>query len=157
MNTKELTRASVLIAIVYLSMAAFYFELYGTAIHMGNLVIVVISLTFKRKEAVVAASIGAMLFDLTTKYAMYAPFTFVSRLLLSYIVSLSKDKKIGVQVLYTIIGALVVTFIYFIAFFYFTKNFQSAFVMTVADLYQVAIAIVGVFVAVPIRNAFKSM
>lgn len=158
MSIKEITRTAILIAIVFVAMALFHFNLYGTAIHLGNLVIVVISLIFKRKEAVIASAVGATLFDLVNPaYVSYAPFTFVSRLILSYLVSLSKDKSKFTQVISAAVGSLLVSAIYLVSFLLYFETVDEAIVATITDLYQVVIAVAGVFIAVPVSRVFSKI
>ncbi len=155
MNIKQLTQTAVLTAIVTLSMLILNFSLFGSSLHLGSLVIVVISLIFPRKQALFASSIGATIFDLFTGYAIYAPFTFFARLLLSYIVSISKEKSITAQIVAALLGGFAVIAVYFLSYLIYTSSISTALSYSIADVIQLSLTVIGVFVAIPIKAAIK--
>ncbi len=157
MNVKELTRISVLCALIFVTMLLLNFNIFGSALHLGSLLIVVISLVFPRKEALIASSIAPTLFDLFTGYALYAPFTLVARFLLSYVVSLSKDKNIYSQVLFSLLGGIIVIAVYFISYLIFTDSFTLALYATIPDFLQLFLTLLGVFIAIPVKKALENL
>lgn len=156
MNTKNLIRTALLTAIVYVSMAILHVNLFNSALHLGSLVIVVISLIFPRKQAIYASSIGATLFDILSGYLIYAPFTFIARLLLSYIVSLSKDKKLSLQLIYSFIGGVVVILVYFVSYLLLLGGVKESLYASSADVIQLILTLLGVVVAIPIKKIIPS-
>lgn len=156
MKIKSLTRTSILASIVFVSMYLLNFTLFGSALHAGSLVIVVISLAFPRREAVIASALGATLFDLSGTFASYAPYTFIARLSLSYIVSLSKDKKIYFQFASAIVGSLVVCLVYFVSYLILIGGFEKSVIATIPDFLQLILAVVGVIVAQAVKRALTN-
>lgn len=154
MNTKNLVRTSILTAIVYVSMSLLHITLFNSALHLGSLVIVVISLIFPRKQAIYASSIGATLFDIFSGYLIYAPFTFIARLSLSYIVSLSKEKSILYQLIYSFAGGIVVIVIYFISYLIILGGFSESIYASSADFIQLLLTLLGVLITIPIKKVF---
>ncbi len=157
MNVKELTRTSVLCALIMVTMLLLNFTLFGSSLHLGSLLIVVISLIFPRKEAVIASSIGPALFDILAGYGAYAPFTFISRLILSYVVSLSKDKALKYQIIAALLGGIQVIIVYFISYLIFIDGVNEALAATIPDFLQLGLTVLGVFVAIPIKNVIKDI
>ncbi len=160
MKIKNLTRTSILIAIIYISMALLHITLFGSVLHLGSLVIVIVSLTFPKKESAIASAIGPTLFDILSGYAIYAPFTLVSRLALSLIVSSSKNKGLPFQIIAAIIGGTVVIAVYFISYLIFLPSINEALFASVPDIIQLILTVTGVFIAIPLRkvvsNAIKA-
>ncbi len=157
MNTKEITRTAILTAIIYLSMALLHVNIFGSALHLGSMMIVIVSLSFPRKEALIASSIAPTLFDLTSGYVAYAPFTFIARLLLSLIVSFAKNKELRVQIIAAIVGGVVVIIVYFISYLVFSEGLKASLAASVPDVIQLLLAVVGVFISVPIRKITKKL
>lgn len=157
MKTKDLVITGLLTAIVYVSMSLLHININNSALHLGSLVIVVISLVFERKQVLFASSVGATLFDLSTPYAIYAPFTFVARLLLSLVVSFAKEKSILIQIIAATTGGIIVIAIYFISNILILGNFEASVAAAIPDVIQLALTIAGVFIALPIKKAIKSL
>lgn len=149
-NVSKLTRTALLTALVFVAMAILHISLFNSALHLGSLIIVVISLVFPRKEAMFASSVGATLFDIFSGYAIYAPFTFVARLLLSYIVSTSKGKSIAIQLVSAFVGGVVVIIVYFISYLILIKGFEASIAASITDVIQLILTIAGVFIAQPL-------
>lgn len=157
MKTKDLVITGLLTAIVYVSMSLLHVTISNSALHLGSLVIVVISLIFDRKQALFASSVGAALFDLSTEFAIYAPFTFVARLLLSLVVSFAKEKSILIQIIAATTGGIIVIAVYFISNILILGNFEASVAAAIPDVIQLALTILGVFIALPIKKAIKSL
>ncbi|MFV0424178.1 MAG: ECF transporter S component [Bacilli bacterium] len=152
MKTNEIVRTGILTAIVFVSMSLLHVNIFNSSLHLGSLVIVIMSLTFKRKEAAFASSVGATLFDIFSGYLIYAPFTFVARLLLSLIVSYSKDKKIYLQVVYALVGGVIVIIIYFISYLLIIGGLETSLYASIPDVIQLILTILGVFIAIPLKK-----
>ncbi|MCR2033071.1 ECF transporter S component [Anaerofustis stercorihominis] len=81
----------------------------GGLIHLGGSVLVIATFLLMPVEAGLAGAIGMGLFDMLSPYAVWAPFTFVIRLIQGIVVSKLLLKKgisgvILAMVIYTIIG-----------------------------------------------------
>ncbi len=157
MNTKDLARTGVLTALVFVTMSLLHITIFGSELHLGSLVIVVISLSFDRKQALLASGIGAMLFDVFSGYLNYALFTLIARMLLSLIVSYSKDKSIITQVIHAVVGGFVVIGIYFISYLILIQGINESLAATIPDFIQLILTVLGVFVAIPVKNIVKKL
>lgn len=157
MNTRDLARTGVLTAIVFVTMSLLHVTIFGSELHLGSLVIVVISLSFDRKQAVLASGIGAMLFDVFAGYLNYAFFTLIARLLLSLIVSYAKDRSIPTQVIHAILGGLMVIAIYFVSYLILIEGISESMAATIPDFIQLILTVLGVFVAIPVRKIVKKL
>ncbi len=157
MKTKDLVITGLLTAIVFVSMSLLHININNSALHLGSLVIVVISLVFDRKQALFASSVGAAIFDLSTEFAIYAPFTFVARLLLSLVVSFTKEKSILIQIIAATTGGILVIAVYFISNLIIMGSVESSIAAAIPDVVQLALTVLGVFVAVPIKKVYKSL
>ncbi len=157
MEAKSLVRTSLLAALVFVSMALLNFSLFGSSLHLGSLVIVVISLIFPRKESAIASAMGPTIFDLLFGFTIYAPFTLISRLSLSLIVSYTKDKSILKQTLAALVGGIVVIVVYFISYLILLPSKTEALYATIPDIIQLALTVLGVYVAIPIKQAMTTL
>ncbi len=157
MKTKEIVRTGILTAIVFVSMALLHINLFGSALHLGSLIIVIISLNFNRKEALIASSVGATLFDLLSGYLLWAPFTFIARLLLSLIVSLSKEKSLASQIIYSIFGGCMVISVYFVSYLILLDGVSESLYASIPDVIQLILTVAGVFISIPVRKVLKKL
>ncbi len=145
-TTRELARTAILTAIVFVSMYVTKIEVVKSVMHIGSLAIVVISLTFSRKEAVFASAIGASIFDLVSGFVIFIPFTFVARGLLSLIVSYVKEKSLVMQLIAAFVGGVLTILIYYVANLILYSN-KEALIAVLPDVVQLGLGIVGVYVA----------
>ena len=86
-RTKNLVLTALLIAIVFI---ATYFRVPlapdGGLVHLGSVVLFVVSVVFGRRMGAVTGAVGMALFNLSTEWAVWAPFTFVIRITMGYII-----------------------------------------------------------------------
>lgn len=93
-NNKKVVLYGLFIALVYV--ATRFINIPGPTpgglFHLGNVMIFTIAIVFGKKAGAVSGGIGMALFDLTSPYAIWAPFTLVIRLAMGYIIGLSAEK-----------------------------------------------------------------
>jgi uncharacterized membrane protein len=86
----DLTLNGLLIALVFVFTMFIQIRLpisvNGGLIHLGNIPLVVAAIVFGRKKGAAAGAFGMALFDLLSGWALWAPFTFVVRGLMGYII-----------------------------------------------------------------------
>lgn len=155
MKTIQITRTAILTALVAITMALINFTIFQSSLHLGSLLIVVISLSFPKKEALFASSVGPTIFDIVSGWGLYAPFTFIARFALSYIVCLAKEKNLVTQVIAALFGGIIVIGVYFIANMIFLGSLSASLTATIPDVLQLVLTVAGVFIAIPIKNIVK--
>ncbi len=87
-NIGEITLSAILIAIVFLTTKLINIQLggsSGTLVHVGTAALWVAAFIFGKKQGAIAGGFGMGLFDLLSPYAIWAPFTFVIRVVMGYL------------------------------------------------------------------------
>jgi uncharacterized membrane protein len=86
----------------------------GGLFHLGNVMAFAIAIVFGKKAGAVSGALGMALFDLTSPFAVWAPFTFVIRFAMGYVIGymayVSTDGKLRTA-LFTFLGILIATII----------------------------------------------
>ena len=89
-NTKDLVETALLIALVYIATRFINIRLpiaaSGGLVHLGNTMLFIAAIVFGPKKGAAAGAFGMGLFDLLSEWAMWAPFTFVVRGIMGYII-----------------------------------------------------------------------
>lgn len=88
-TTSELTLLALLVAIVFVSTYLVQIPMpfsKGGLVHVGDVAFFTIALIFGSRIGAIAGGVGMGLFDLLSPYAIWAPFTFVIRLLMGIII-----------------------------------------------------------------------
>ena len=87
-KTKDLVLTALFIAIVFIAtnIRVPTTPTGGGLVHLGTVALFVISVTFGPRRGAIAGSIGMALFNLTSDWVMWAPYTFVIRLVMGVIV-----------------------------------------------------------------------
>lgn len=87
-TTKELCLKGLMIALVTVSTMIFQFPVSATNgyIHLGDSVILLISVFFGWRYGMVAGGVGSALADLLSGYAHWAPFTLIIKGLMGFII-----------------------------------------------------------------------
>lgn len=125
---KDLVITGLLVAIVFVSTYAIQFHLpislNGGLIHCGNIALFLVAIVFGKKKGAIAGAFGMGLFDVVSQYMVWAPFTFVIRGLMGYIIGAMahRNNAAGKKISYNVIGILLSAFILFPGY-YFTQVF----------------------------------
>jgi len=155
---------SLLIALVFVATSVIKIQLpisnTGGLIHMGNVALFTIALVFGKNKGAISGAFGMALFDILSPYAVWAPFTFVIRGVMGYIIGYIayKNNKSGNSVLYNGI-AIIVSSIwmivgYFTANIILYRNIPAAISSIPGDIIQI---VIGIMVAVPLTKLLKSI
>lgn len=87
---KEVTLNGLLIALVfvstYLIQVRLPISMNGGLVHMGNVALFTVALVFGGKKGAMAGAFGMGLFDLVSGWVAWAPFTFVVRGVMGYLI-----------------------------------------------------------------------
>ncbi|MCY6485093.1 ECF transporter S component [Clostridium aestuarii] len=111
-KAKDIVLSGLLISLVFVATMFINIRLpisiHGGLIHLGSAMVVVISIIFGKKKGTIAAAFGMSLFDLITGGAQWAPFTFVIKGYMAYIIgtmAYAKGRN-GNSILWNFIGVL---------------------------------------------------
>lgn len=157
-DVKKLTIGAVSIALTYIATAFINVRLpiqaNGGLIHLGNTVLFIVAVLYGKKIGALAGGVGMALFDLTSGWTMWAPFTLVIVAFMGYVVGLvtQKSKKVG-WILLGIALALVIKVVgYYIAEVILYGNWVAPVTSIPGNIVQV---VVGGAIALPVIGALK--
>ena len=87
-KTKNLVLTALSIAIVFVATSVIRVPLApdGGLVHLGSVALFALSVVFGKWTGAIAGSAGMAMFNLTTEWAVWAPFTFVIRFVMGYII-----------------------------------------------------------------------
>lgn len=151
-KAKDIVLMGLLISLVFVATMFINiripFSVHGGLIHLGSAMVVVITLIFGRKKGAISAAFGMSLFDLLIGGAQWAPFTFVIKGIMAYIigtVAYSKGKK-GSSTLLNItgivLGGIWMIIGYYIAEVIIYGNFLSPITSIPGMVLQIAAAMI---------------
>ena len=161
-KTKSLVSSSMLIALVlvatYIHFPSPFSLNSGGLIHLGNIMLFVAAIVFGKYQGAVAGAFGMGLFDLLSGYGVWAPFTFVIRGVMGFIIGYfahGKDRN-GNNLVWNIVG-LVIASVWMVLGYFVTNiilynNVPAAISSIPGDLTQLAF---GFIAGLPIATAVK--
>ena len=109
-KTRNLVWTGLSIALVYVATAFIQFEVPtpngGGLVHLGTGMSFIIILIFGRKTGAIAGSLAMGLFDIFSKFTIWAPTTIITRFIMGLIVGTiaTKDGKVGESFLRNVIA-----------------------------------------------------
>ena len=161
-RTKDLVTSSMLIALVfvatYIHVPSPFSLNSGGLIHLGNIMLFVASIVFGKYQGAIAGSFGMGLFDLFSGYAVWAPFTFIIRGVMGFVIGYfahSKNRN-GNNLMWNIVG-LVIASVWMVLGYFMTNivlyhNIAAAISSVPGDLTQLAF---GFIAGIPLAAAVK--
>lgn len=165
-STKDLTLYGLFIALVYV--ATRFINIPGPTpgglFHLGNVMAFTIAIVFGKKAGAISGAFGMALFDLTSPYAIWAPFTFIIRFAMGYAIGLlankAEDGKIK-PIIYSFIGILIATVImivgYYIAEIILYGNIYAPLQSVYGNFMQCVVGTVfGLPLSISLKAAFKN-
>ena len=161
-KTKDLIETSLLIALVYLfTSIGFILPITvnsGGYIHFGDAMAVITVIVFGTKKGVIANSFGMALFDFTSGYTIWLPFTFIIRGTSSYImgkIAFSKNNGNSNKInFFAVLIANIINLIgYYFAQVIIYGNFGTALLSVPSQIIEILIAIcIGLPMAISIKK-----
>lgn len=151
----NMTITAMFIAVTYLTTKFVNITLplpaAGGLIHLGNVPVYIAAIVFGKKVGAASGAFGMALFDLTSGWTIWAPFTFVILLAEGYTVGLIAGKKRGIL---NVGVAMLVAMLIKCTGYYFAEvilyhNFIIPLYSIFANMIQVAVAGSITFVLVP--------
>jgi uncharacterized membrane protein len=161
-KVKDMVVTSLLIALVFVATSFIKIRLpislNGGLIHMGNSMLFTAAIVFGPRKGAAAGAFGMALFDLMGEWAAWAPFTFVVRGVMGYIIGKVAylNNKNGLNWAYNMLGILFGS-IWMLVGYYFTEvilygNWIQPFTSIPGNVIQI---LIGIVVALPLSAALK--
>lgn len=128
----------------------------GGLVHLGTAALFIIALNFGPKCGAIAGAFGMALFDIFSGWLLWAPFTFVGRGIMGYIIGRmnppEKKKNPGMMVLSIIISSAVMIGVYYICEGVLYGNWVAPVNSIPGNLMQV---VIGTAVAFPVTAVME--
>lgn len=151
----RMTVTALFIAITYIATRFINITLpipaAGGLIHLGNVPVYVAAILFGKKTGAIAGAFGMSLFDLTSGWTIWAPFTFVILWIEGYAVgSIANKRKDFASIIVALLAALVIKCTgYYFAEVILYQNFITPLYSIIANITQVLAAGIFTLVFVP--------
>lgn len=167
LTTKDLVLTGLLTAIVFSATMFINIRLpisiNGGLIHMGNIALFLTAFLFGKKKGAIAGAFGMGLFDILSGWTAWAPFTFVIRGVMGYVIgSISHaNNKEGVNAIYNII-AIILGGIWMIGGYYMTEvilygNWMTPATSIPGNIVQIVFGCLSVLLAPMLKKAIKHL
>lgn len=159
-KVKDMVITSLLIGLVFIFTRFINIRLpisiNGGLIHLGNVMLFVSAIVFGKKKGAMAGAFGMALFDIMSGWMAWAPFTFVIRGAMGYIIGSIAEKREGKSIMYNIFG-IILGGIIMIAGYYITEgilygNWISPMTSIPGNITQI---VVGALLGLPTVIALK--
>lgn len=159
---RDMVITALLIALVFVATSVIKIKLpisyNGGLIHMGNTMFFTAAIVFGARKGAAAGAFGMALFDALSEYAAWAPFTFVIRGVMGYIIGrvAYMNNKSGKSWAYNLLG-IFLGGIWMLIGYYFTEVILTgSFILPIGSIPGNIIQIViGTVVALPLSAALK--
>lgn len=161
-TTKDIVETSLLIALVFIATRFINIRLpiasNGGLVHLGNAMLFISAIVFGNKKGACSGAFGMALFDLLSEWAIWAPFTFIIRGVMGYIIgsiAWSKNKQ-GNSVITNII-AISISGVWMVIGYYITEcilygNYIQPIGSIPGNITQI---VVGIIIGIPISKVLK--
>jgi len=163
-GTKKVVFGALFVALVYVCTAFVNIRLpiaaNGGLIHLGNVPLFIIAITFGKKYGAVAGGLGMTIFDLTGGWFLWAPFTLVVVALMGFAAGAITQKHKGLPAITAALAAACAIKIvgYYIAEAIIYGNWIAPAASIPGNLVQIGVAAVIVLPVVPrIRSAAQKI
>lgn len=157
--TRELTLMGLLVAVVFVM--TYYIQIKlpvavnGGLIHMGNVALFTVAILLGKKRGAVAGAFGMGLFDILSGWAAWAPYTFVIRGVMGFIIGGVSDlkgqngKNMAMNLLAILIGSVWMIVGYYGAEGIMFGNWTAPMTSIPGNLIQL---VIGAAVAIPLSR-----
>lgn len=161
-KTKEIVTSSLLICLVFIATKFINIRLpisiNGGLIHLGNTMLFTAAIVFGKRKGAIAGAFGMGLFDIVSGWIAWAPFTFIIRGAMGYLIgSISYGKgREGNSFIWNIMGILLAG-IWMIGGYYITEgilygNWVSPLTSVPGNIIQI---LAGAAFGLPLASALK--
>lgn len=161
-KTKDIVLTALLTALVFIATKFINFQLpfsiHGGLIHLGNTMLFAAAIVFGGKKGAISGAFGMGLFDLVSGWAVWAPFTFIIRGVMGWIIGriAHSNGKNGDSFKWNILGILVGS-LWMIIGYYFAEviiygNWYTPLTAIPGDITQI---VIGIILGMPLITALK--
>ena len=161
-STKDLVETALLTTLVFVATAFINIRLpilsSGGLVHLGNVILFAAAILFGKKKGAIAGAVGMAIFDLSSGWALWAPFTLVVRGIMGYIVGAIaySNNKNGDSFLFNVL-AVIASGIWMIIGYYITEvilygNLLTPIASIPGNITQLA---VGLVLGLPLAKILK--
>lgn len=166
-NSKNIINYGLCIALVYIATRFINIPgpTEGSLFHLGNVMLFTIAIVFGKKNGAIAGAFGMALFDITSSYVIWAPFTFVIRFFmgysLGYLGNVKSENKVFKNTM--LIMGLFLSSLIMVAGYYLTEailyfNIYIPIESLFGNIMQCVIGIIGALpLSIMIKSAMKKM
>ncbi|MFL0253153.1 ECF transporter S component [Clostridium neuense] len=160
-TTKDLAEIGMMAAIIFVGTylnIPYYIGSSKSMIHLGTAVLFIAVLLVGKRRGAIAAAIGLSLFDLFSVTPIWAPFTFIIKGGMAYIVGMIayRGQYNGESMLNNILAFLLGGVFNIIGYYFVDALFYGSFIVAFQHVPSSLITtIIGVIVAVPVGKILK--
>lgn len=161
-TTKDLIETALLIALVFIATKFINIKLpilsSGGLVHMGNVMLFAAAIVFGKNKGAIAGAFGMGLFDLLSGWTAWAPFTFIIRGIMAYIIGAiawsknNQGKNVIINILAIVISGIWMIFGYYIAEVIIYGNFITPIASIPGNITQI---VIGLIIGVPLAKVLK--
>jgi uncharacterized membrane protein len=161
-RTKELVLNGLLISLVFIGTKFINIRLpisiNGGLIHMGNVMLFMISLVFGPRRGAISGAFGMAIFDILSGWITWAPFTFIIRGLMGYVIGKiaygenSSGKNFFKNLFGIFVGGIIMITGYYITEVILYGNFLAPITSIPGNIVQI---LIGAIVGLPFAKALK--
>ncbi len=160
--TRDMVLSALLISFVFIATKFINVRLpisiNGGLIHFGNVMLFAAAIVFGPRKGAVAGAFGMGLFDIVSGWAAWAPFTFIIRGVMGYIIgyTANSNNRNGNSLLWNLAGILIAGVWmlagYYVAEIIITGNYIAPVTSIPGNLIQIAF---GALIGLPLAKALK--
>lgn len=161
-KTKDMVETAMLTGLVFIATAFINIRLpilaSGGLVHLGTAMLFIAAIVFGKEKGAIAGAVGMAIFDLSSGWALWAPFTFIIRGVMGYIVgSITWSKKkngnnLAINIIATIISGVWMIIGYYIAEGIIYGNWVAPVASIPGNVTQIAI---GLIIGIPVAKILK--
>lgn len=151
----DMTMTALFIAITYIATRFINITLpipaAGGLVHLGNVPVYIAAILFGKKIGACVGAFGMALFDLTSGWTIWAPFTFIILWIEGYIVgSITHKRKDVLSIVVAMLSALIIKCAgYYVAEVILYHNFVTPLYSIIANVTQVGVAAMITIIFIP--------
>jgi len=161
-KTKDMVETALLTALVFVATYFINIKLpiaaNGGLVHLGTAMLVIASVVFGKEKGAIAGAVGMAIFDLSSGWALWAPFTFLIRGAMGYVlgaISYSNNKNgenVIINILAVIVSGILMIGGYYISEVILYGNWLSPIGSIPGDITQIVMALI---IGIPMAKILK--
>lgn len=161
-KTREMIQTGLLIALVFIATSFINIRLpiaaNGGLVHLGTGMLYISAIVFGKKKGALSGAIGMALFDLVSGWTLWAPFTFIIRGIMGYIVGLIASKNEGKNIITNVVAIIVSVPVIIIGYYITEGILYGNWITPMASIPgNITQCIVGAIIAIPACKVLKKI